>query len=229
PGVKKAHAQHNGPKQASRWEWVALPLPRYAKPGVQRLRILSDQKGFSVAAVVVSASRSGPPAESELREQARGRGERPKASAPQPKVIPILTVAFDGTDRQLVGTFSERSLYGQPMYGQCFTGVERSQPIVIPENGEVRFRYLLKSPSDLFVRMRINKDGATLPYDVQVPSPAVGTPTEVRVPFSDFKQAYVSNGPRLVPGDTTSMIYVYSGLVESGLRLDAFSLVEVRK
>jgi hypothetical protein len=229
PSVKKTHAQHNGPKQPARWEWVPLPLPRYAKPGPQRIRILSDQKGFSVAAVLVSATRTNPPSDAEIRESLRGRGERPKLAEAQPKTVALITCAFDGTDQRLVGDLRERALHGVPMFGQCFTGVERNQPIVLPEQGELRLAYFLKSPSDLFARIRVEKDGATLPYDVQIQSPVVGTPTEVRIPLSAFHQAYVNNGPRLVPGDSTRMIYVFGLAAECGLRIDAFSLVEFRK
>src|SRR6185295_8739446 len=96
PNVKKTHAQHNGPKSPARWEWTSIPLPRYAKPGVQKVRIYNDQKGFSVAAVVVSATRANPPPDSELKELLRSRGERPKLP-PVPKAVVLAGPALDGT------------------------------------------------------------------------------------------------------------------------------------
>jgi len=227
--LKKTHAQHNGPKQPSRWEWVALPLPRYAKPGAQRIRILSDQKGFSVAAVAVSATRSGPPTEAEWREFLRARGERPRTATLQPKVIPLYACAFDGTDRRLVGELQGKSLYGIPQFENSFTGLERETPVTIPEQGELRFTYFLKSASELRARLRMNRDGRTIPCDIVVPSPVVGTPTELRIPFSDFKPAYGATGPSVTPGEQTTMIYVFTLQIDSGLRLDALSLVEIRK
>jgi len=227
--LKKLHSQHNGPKQPSRWEWVALPLPRYAKPGPQKIRLLSDQKGFSVAAVVVSATRSGPPTESEIKELLRLRGERPKiAAAPTPKVVPILTCAFDGSDQRLVGDVRDKSLYGVPLFNLCFTGLERDKGIVIPEQGELRFTYFLKSPDQVTVRLRPTRDGTTVICDVVIPSPVVGKPTEVRIPFSDFKPLYVK-GPNLSPGELTTLLYFFSNRCDTGFRLDALSLVEIRK
>jgi hypothetical protein len=226
--LKKTHAQHNGPKQPSRWEWVALPLPRYAKPGSQRIRILSDQKGFSVAAVVVSATRSGPPTEGEWKEFLRARGERPRTAAPQPKAISIYTCAFDGTDRRLVGELRGKSLHGIPLFEHCFTGLERETPLTVPEQGELRFTYFLKSASEVTVRLRMIRDGGTIPCDVAVRSPVVGTPTEVRIPFSDFKPAYGGNGPSVAPGEQTTMIYIFASQLDSGLRLDALSLIDLR-
>jgi len=227
--LKKTHAQHNGPKQPSRWEWVALPLPRYAKPGAQKIRILSDQKGFSVAAVVVSATRSGPPTEGEIKELLRSRGERPKIAAPpQVKVISLYTCTMDGNDRRLVGELRDKSLYGIPMFDLCFAGLEREPGIIIPEQGEVRFTYFLKSPDQITVRLRPARDGTTVICDYIVPSPVVGKPTEVRIPFSEFKPSYVK-GPNLTPGELTQMFYLFSKKCDTGFRLDALSLVELRK
>ncbi|MBV8880098.1 MAG: hypothetical protein JO332_09060, partial [Planctomycetaceae bacterium] len=228
PNLKKTHAQHNGPKQPARWEWTSLPLPRYAKAGVQKLRILGDQKGFSVAAVVVSAVRTGVPTEAELKELIRGRGDRPRPAAPQPKPIAIVACAFDGTDRRLVGDLREKSLYGVPLFDLCFTGVEKDQSIVIPEQGELRFTYFLKSPTEVTARLRVDRGGKTIPCDIPIPSPVVGTPTEVRIALSDFKPAF-EKGPNVAPGETTRMIYIFATRADAGFRLDALSVVEIRK
>jgi hypothetical protein len=228
-GVKKTHAQHNGPKQPLRWEWTALPLPRYARPGPQRVRILSDQKGFSVACVVVSATRTGPPSDADLKELIRARGDRPKQVASAPKAVPMYVCKLDGTDHRLVGDLKDKSLYGVPMFGQCFTGLERNQNFVLPEQGELRFTYFMKTSSTLIARLRINKDGTTFPFDVEIASPVVGTPTEVRMPFADFKRPFMKDGPKAVPGDTTQMIYIAAADPGCGLRIDALSLVEIRK
>ena len=67
PFLKPRHEMHGGPKEPRRWEWVAIPLPRYASAGLKTVRLLTEEKGFSVAAAVVSASRTQPPVESELR------------------------------------------------------------------------------------------------------------------------------------------------------------------
>lgn len=79
PFLKPRHELHGGAKEPKRWEWVAIPLPRYASAGVKTVRLLTEQKGFSVAAAIVSASRTQPPVESELRTWLRAAQPGPTA------------------------------------------------------------------------------------------------------------------------------------------------------
>jgi hypothetical protein len=78
----KTHASHGGRKQPTHWGWVEIPLPAYAAAGPKKLRIVTDQQGFTVADAVVSATRSGPPSEAEVRELERARGARAAAVSP---------------------------------------------------------------------------------------------------------------------------------------------------
>lgn len=61
------------PKKAVRWEWVEIPLPKTSAAGVKKVRLLTDQQGFGVAAVVVSVSRSKAPTDAEAAELAKLR------------------------------------------------------------------------------------------------------------------------------------------------------------
>ncbi len=70
-GLKKTHSMHTGPKAPSRWEWVALPLPKTLQAGPQKIRILTNQEGFSVAYAFVSAVKQGPPGDVKALERAR--------------------------------------------------------------------------------------------------------------------------------------------------------------
>lgn len=81
--LKKIHSQHLGPKEPDRWEWIPLTLPKADAAGPRKLRLLTDQKGFSIAHVVVSATRKGPPSAAEVRELLAGR-----ASAPRLLLVP---------------------------------------------------------------------------------------------------------------------------------------------
>jgi len=60
------------PKKATRWEWVEILLPKTA-PGLKKVRLLTDQQGFGVASVVVSATRTKAPTEAEAAELAKQR------------------------------------------------------------------------------------------------------------------------------------------------------------
>lgn len=87
-GLKKDHASHGGEKEPARWEWVAVALPKYSGPGLKKVRLLTDQKGFSVAQAIVSATRKSPP------ELAKVKEEKPAADRPgvakAPKIDPAL-------------------------------------------------------------------------------------------------------------------------------------------
>lgn len=84
--VIRTHAAHGGKKQPSRWGWVEILLPKYAVPGTKVLRLVSDQQGFSVAAVVVSSTRTGPPPEPELKKALATRPLSLKSPGPPPDV-----------------------------------------------------------------------------------------------------------------------------------------------
>ncbi|MBV8879365.1 MAG: hypothetical protein JO332_05355, partial [Planctomycetaceae bacterium] len=79
--LKKTHAAHGGRKEPSRFEWISVPLPKYAGGGPKTLRLLSGQQGFSVALAVVSATRMAPPADPQVKEWERGRASAPPTSA----------------------------------------------------------------------------------------------------------------------------------------------------
>jgi hypothetical protein len=95
-GLKKTHALHakKEPKTPARWEWIALPLPKYASAGPKKIRLLTDQQGFSIACLFVSSVRQAPPAEAELREEV-ARARPGQALAPAPDARPWKAV-FDG-------------------------------------------------------------------------------------------------------------------------------------
>lgn len=70
--LAKSHRSHvtKIAKAPTKWEWIAIPLPKYSGPGPKKIRLLSDQQGFSVGAIVVSSTRSAPPADAELKDVA---------------------------------------------------------------------------------------------------------------------------------------------------------------
>jgi hypothetical protein len=78
-GLKKDHAAHKPkdpkaphPKEAARWEWLSVPLPKqYENAGPKSLRLLTDQSGFAVKFIVVSATRTYTPKEPDLAEFTR--------------------------------------------------------------------------------------------------------------------------------------------------------------
>jgi hypothetical protein len=97
-GLKPTHAK-NEPKKPIRWEWVEIPVPKLSTPGTRRVRFLTDQRGFAIAAVIVSANRSKPPTEVEAAELGRTRelDETPPWALDRPGNSPrVLIDDFEG-------------------------------------------------------------------------------------------------------------------------------------
>jgi hypothetical protein len=225
-GLKKTHVGHTGPKQPSRWEWVEIQLPKYLNPGLQRLRVLTAQKGFSVAYACVTSTRSSPPRELDLKEVEKTRGT--PVAGPVTRENVLFAFTLDGKDRNLLGELRDKSLYGVRETGQCFAGRNGIETaFVMPAQGELRVTYFLKTMTVLVARLRVVRGDKTLPYDVKVAAPVAGRPTELRIPLSEFKVPYDGHQPPLVAGDLVPMIHLYGDDLSCGLRLDALSVVEL--
>ncbi len=74
-GLKRLHSQHAADKETSKWDWIPIPLPKYASPGLKKVRLMTEQKGFSVAMALVTSARKAPPKEEELGEERRRAAE----------------------------------------------------------------------------------------------------------------------------------------------------------
>jgi len=110
-GLKKKHADHTGPKEPDRWVWVELGTLKFAEPGVKKLRLVTDQKGFSAAYLAVSASRQGQPRDAEVKDLLRGR--------PPPETGPtgtILREVWKGIPGNSVSDLTKNAKYkeGKP-------------------------------------------------------------------------------------------------------------------
>ena len=84
-GLKADHASHAPkdkkaahPKDAVRWEWVVIPLPKtYQAAGAKGIRLLTDQAGFAVKFIVVSSVRTKTPDDKDASEWVRALNEEP--------------------------------------------------------------------------------------------------------------------------------------------------------
>ncbi|MBI3856343.1 MAG: hypothetical protein HY293_11705 [Planctomycetes bacterium] len=86
-GLKKNHDDHKPkgakehPKTAAKWDWISIPLPKtYLAPGPKQVRILTDQQGFAVKYVIISATRARAPDDATAKDLAKE-----VAAAPAPK------------------------------------------------------------------------------------------------------------------------------------------------
>ncbi|HLY11489.1 MAG TPA: PA14 domain-containing protein, partial [Planctomycetota bacterium] len=96
--LRKWHAQHGGPKEPARWEWVPLALPKYETAGPKKIRVLTTQQGFSVAAILVSATRRDPPRDAEMKEveKARAAGRKAGGNEPPGTILHEYWLGIDG-------------------------------------------------------------------------------------------------------------------------------------
>lgn len=69
-GLKSAHPAKE-PKTPSKWDWVEVPLPKFAEAGAKKIRLIADKAGAGVAGVVVSATLKKAPTDVEWQELAK--------------------------------------------------------------------------------------------------------------------------------------------------------------
>ncbi len=119
-GLKKTHAQHGGEKQASRWEWIAIPLPKYPSGGLKKIRLMTENKGFSVGAALVTSLRKAPPKDDELREDFKRAldemKERPREKDPEAGIAAHWKLDEEGTAsaRDFSGQGNSGTIKGNP-------------------------------------------------------------------------------------------------------------------
>jgi hypothetical protein len=163
--LAKSHRSHvtKVAKAPTKWEWVVIPLPKYAAPGLKKIHLLSDQQGFSVGGIVVSSTRTAPPADAELKEEAA----RAKASL----VDQGLSIENPGEKpwKPLFDGKTKESLLRGPAVGWK---VEDGKLIIIPgtndaaqtreefTDGEVRLRFEGQDLERLWFNLRQGTTGA---------------------------------------------------------------------
>jgi len=162
--LKSTHAAcspKKEPKRAARWEWVEIPLPKYAGPGPKRVRFLTNDKGFGVGAAVVSASRKAPPAEPEWRELERARAAETEVEAPPADPDLVAHWALDESDGNSVGDASGNgnggTVSGKPKWGEGKIGGAlildgKESWVTIPDADALRIK------GDLTIAFWIRKD-----------------------------------------------------------------------
>lgn len=166
--LKKYHVQHGGVKEPSRWEWAPLPLPKFATAGIKKVRLISDQQGFSVARAVVSSTRQNFPREQEVREIEKAAAaerasllavsETPAGPAPAPPER-VWKPLFDG--RTPDGLTRESAASWRVEDG-ALVPVPGGGPAETRETfgeGEVRIRFEVQGLESLFFKFLQGADG----------------------------------------------------------------------
>jgi hypothetical protein len=95
--LKKWHAQHGGPKEPAKWEWFPVTLAKLEGTGLRKLRVLTNQQGFSVGAIVISATRRDTPRDAEIKEIEKQRfGRRNANSGPSGFILYEYWLGIEG-------------------------------------------------------------------------------------------------------------------------------------
>ncbi|HLY09728.1 MAG TPA: LamG-like jellyroll fold domain-containing protein [Planctomycetota bacterium] len=158
--LKKTHVEHGGPKEARTWQWAELKMPKYTQPGIKDVRLVTDQKGYSVTFIVISASRNSPPNEAEMRSWIK----RPEAVAvteekpPAPDAGPVV----EARDPSLVGLWKldEAGSTAIDTSGRDNSGVLVNEPSRVPgkNGGAIAFdgkeRYVSIPNSEILDRLQ---------------------------------------------------------------------------
>jgi hypothetical protein len=228
-GLKKTHAQHNGPKSPARWEWVAIPLAKFTAAGPKRLRLLTNQKGFSVAFVSISATKQDHPRESESKAWETSRNQTPGAKtlnrlAPPPKDRPgaadgvvVFSLDLEGGKKPVsIQTGSVVKAPDRPGEHWCLfaepqpTGIS---PLFVDVGGPNSYRF---EGEEVFsfdywvdsgvVQIVFNFGDRTrgLQHDGSVPQPVTGKWTHASFRLADLGDA----ATRLRPGDLVAGFYM---------------------
>jgi hypothetical protein len=134
--LKKTHAEHGGPKEPKTWQWAELKLPKFTQPGIKDVRVVTDQKGYTVVFMLVSAMRSGPPNEAEMRSWVRKA--EPAAPVVDDKPAPVEAAVVEARDPSLVGHWKldEAGATAIDTSGKDNSGVLINEPSRVPgKNG----------------------------------------------------------------------------------------------
>lgn len=147
PFLKKTHALHGGRKEASRFEWIPVPLPRFATGGAKTVRLLSGQQGFTVGYALVSAARPAPPADTVIKEWVWARPS-PAAASPTDAALAAWwalddgsgAVAVDASPSGLTGTLRNDPVWtsGRRKGALSFDG--RDDYVEVPRSPRLYFK-----------------------------------------------------------------------------------------
>ncbi len=193
--LKKIHSQHLGPKEPDRWEWIPLSLPKPEAAGLKKIRLLTDQKGFAVAHLVVSATRRGPPTPTEIKDLLKERPTAPRfILAPGPATGKPTRTAYHGGAGG--AEFEELAPAGAVLVGLKYSAKAAG--------GKMKFLQAIYRLGDQTTRGGNHGQPDTSAELVAKPGYAVG---QMVLTSSDrlegFKLVFMrQSGGRLLPGDS---------------------------
>lgn len=225
--LKKTHAAHGGRKEPTRFEWIAVPLPKYASGGPKTVRLLSGQQGFSIAYAVVSSVRTAAPGEALIKEWEKARPPVPSIPARDTALVGWWTfdegsgtTAADASPHRLNGALRNDPVWvaGKRRGALNFDG--RDDHVEIGKDPRFYFQgpftvaawvnisALPKSEFGMYVVSDYNSDGARSTFALRViPS---GT-AQFFWQAEDANPSHAGSTTRLAPGTWVHLAGVWDG------------------
>lgn len=152
----RTHAGHGGPRQPSRWGWVAIPMPKYSQAGVKTVRLLSGEQGFAVGFAFVTSLPGSPPPEAEVREAEKVRATRAPAggqagaAAVKPPGRLVFSENFGaGPGRFTGGEIADGGTNGTKALAFPPAGIFAWGFMSVPGKETVRIRFKVKASVDV--------------------------------------------------------------------------------
>jgi hypothetical protein len=230
--LKASHTAHGGPKESKRWEWVALRLPKYAAAGPKRVRLLSDQKGYSVAAVVVSSLRKGPPLEAELKEELEHAGprlaEKGARASPPPQGKAVFSENFDrGPGKFNGGEMSDEGAGGSKAIAIPPKGISASGAFSTTVGPSTTVRLKLKPLCDVSeVQIMVWSVKRNDNYRVHVTGLKKGEWKDVEFKALEWRIGWARDGPSIEGDLLDNLMIHFKGPDDGRMLLDDLEIRE---
>lgn len=187
-GLKNDHAAHAPkdkklphPKDATRWEWVPIPLAKtYSAAGAKSVRLLTDQGGFAVKFILVSSILTKTPDEKVMADLVKGLNEEPSEEdsgvkgTPEPKEWliagpfnePLNAVQTPEREidlgKEMTGKsnkkFKWKAVPASPQDGYVLFNWEDGKVVNPKDNVSVYLLIHVKAPSPMTVQLSVGHD-----------------------------------------------------------------------
>jgi hypothetical protein len=225
--LKKSHSAHGGRKEPSRFDWIAVPLPKYVAGGPKTVRILSGQQGFSVGYALVSAVRTAAPGDTVVKEWEKARPPTPTTPTRDTALVAWWTLdegsgtaAGDGSPNRLNGALRNDPVWvpGKRRGAVNFDG--RDDYIEVGKDPRLYFQgpftiaawvnvaSLPKSEFGMYVLADYTVEGSRSTFALRV------LPTGVAQFFwqaEDLNPSHAASSTKLAPGTWVHLAGVWDG------------------
>jgi hypothetical protein len=228
----RTHVGHGGPRQPSRWGWVAIPLPKYSEAGVKTVRLITGEQGFAAGYAFITSLPNSPPPEGELREAAKTRapgprpGEPPLAAKPSGKVV--FSENFEaGPGRWSGGEIVEGGVGGSHALSFPPSGIFSWGFMSVTGKETTRIRFKLKARVDVAqILMLIYSEKLKDNARYYINGLRKDEWRDVEISAAELRTGPSRDGPSLLGDTITNIKMFYTGDESARVLIDDFEVRE---